>query len=1382
MLEDPNRVLHISYASDDTIANPCISTKVDDTPCFAFMDSGSNVCLIKKEFLEHLNYARGMKNKPLLEPHAISCTIRGVSGIPVSTLGSVKLNMNLGSLVLPGCFVVVDEHLQFPGEVLLGTPFMNHHKFICDFGLGCVIIHPHNFPIVKPPQPQNRSMEKQTTTSPGEKIKTVASNSIFVPEQNCSDVVPCSTESDARSRQSHNPVRGAQHPTNHSLPHPPASAMSQHSGTASVPKDFNKSTQHPSSMHLIAIEDEVLFAHERTFLSARIQCFDGQPLPEDCQVLIEKGKSTSDPILPAQALCNAANEICPLVLINTSANNLMIRKGQTLATATTDFVDILPFSDSPHHAVEDVLALSQATSTETASHKQTADLNESELRERILSTIQSSSPSPEVHGQLIKLLTKYRSIIAVKGDKLGSTGLVKYHSKLQEGTKPIYTHPYRVPHSQQSRLNKEITEMLDQGIISPSTSPWSSPMILVRKKDGSYRPCADFRKINSATQPDRYPMPNLQETLQSLGKAKYFATMDLFQGFWQIEVDEASKPITAFTTPSGHYEFNVLPFGLRNAPACFSRLMSIVLTGLLGTEALVYLDDIILFGTSATELLTRMENVFQRLEQANLKLKLTKCNFFETEVVYLGHLITPHGIAPDPAKLDALRNYPTPTSVENIQSFIGFVGFYRNFIENFSRIAEPLTAMLKKKSDFIWTSVQQSAFDTLRKKLMTKPILQYPDYDKRFILATDASNYGIGCVLMQETNGKEHPLAYASRLLTKAEKNYDCTDREALALVWSLKKFRSIIYGYEIIVKTDHQALIHIFKGTSPNNRTARWALQVQEFAPLVCYKPGKFNTLPDILSRIHEETSSSPNREQCLLENEDALYIRTCRSQSTIRNWTIAELISAQSSDPDLQVIKKKLKVNLVSNLSDVTEDGYFVYNDVLYKTSGTRDLVVIPKRLENVAIALCHDTAIAGHFGPDRTMKRVAERFSFPHLYTKVKEYCNTCDSCHKYKGAPSKPAPMGLYPIPHTPWERTGMDILGPLPTTSSGNKYVLVFTDHLTRFNIFVPLSDRHATTVAQALYNNVVVPFSTPSVLLCDNAAEFTSKVLTSLCSKMKISKVHIASYHPAANGLVERQNGKILAILRHIIDSDQRNWDQCLPDAQLAINSAYNISVDDTPHYLLFHVDKRLPFDLTQTPVLSPIYSIDDYVTVTSNRAQQVFQKVKESLEISNANQQKLQHNRAKEKPILIGTRCFIKALVQPGKSKKLSPKWKGPFRVMKKIPHNKIEVCNIQTGKLQTVHMDNAKIVPEATIPKTQVPKARTPFGTSPLSQSPLPRTEDDLTDSEDETDHGTFLPLNSHDHHKPQKWCSSKRQIVPKLPINHSYNTRSRVNSNSH
>lgn len=407
--------------------------------------------------------------------------------------------------------------------------------------------------------------------------------------------------------------------------------------------------------------------------------------------------------------------------------------------------------------------------------------------------------SAEEKQMFLAFLVQYADCFAFPGDDLGRTSKLR-HTINTGNNAPVRQPIRRLPPIQRKEVQTLIDDMLAKGIIQESCSPWASPIVLVTKKDGTTRFCVDYRKVNTLTQKDAYPLPRIDETLDALSGSQLFSTLDLASGYWQVEVEKNDRPKTAFCTTEGLFEFQVMPFGLCNAPATFQRLMNLILSGLQWNCCLVYLDDIIVHGNNFQEHLYNLDLVFSRIQKARLKIKPTKCAFFKEKVKYLGHIVSKEGVAADPEKTVKVKTWPVPSSVKEVQQFLGLANYYRRFIRDFASIAKPLHKLTEKNSSFSWTKECQQSFETLREKLSSPPVLCYPNFEESFILDTDASNDGIGAVLSQcDAEGKEHVVAYASRLLSKAERNYCVTRRELLAVVTFLSYFRPYLLGRTLL-------------------------------------------------------------------------------------------------------------------------------------------------------------------------------------------------------------------------------------------------------------------------------------------------------------------------------------------------------------------------------------------------------------------------------------------------------------------------------------------------------------------------------------------------------------------------------------------------------
>jgi len=454
--------------------------------------------------------------------------------------------------------------------------------------------------------------------------------------------------------------------------------------------------------------------------------------------------------------------------------------------------------------------------------------------------------------ELRNLIGKYKDVCVIDGTKLGKTNIVKHRVNIGDN-KPIAQKPYKTNDEKKKVIKEEIDKMLKEGIIKESHSPWASPVVIVIKKDGSNRFCIDYRKLNAATVTDAHPLPRIDDLLEQFRGANWFSSIDLASGYWQIEMEEEDKEKTAFTCHLGLYEFNVMPFGLTNAPPTFQRMMNKILKDWLYEFAVVYIDDIMIYSKTYEEHLEHIEKVLSKLREVNLMLKLKKCKWCEQNIEFLGHIVGKGGLKPDPGKIEKIKNLKIPRNVKDVRAVLGLCSYYRKFIKGFSKVAKPMNELLKKDRKFEWTEKCQEAFEELKQKLIEHPILEYPDFEKEFILMTDASGEGLGAVLAQLNNeNNEIVIAYASRSLRDAEKNYPITEQECLAIVWGIEHFHKYLVGRKFTIITDHSALKTIKTAHIPKKgRRARWMMELQQYDFEIKHRSGKENSNADALSRL---------------------------------------------------------------------------------------------------------------------------------------------------------------------------------------------------------------------------------------------------------------------------------------------------------------------------------------------------------------------------------------------------------------------------------------------------------------------------------------------------------------------------------------------------
>ena len=744
-----------------------------------------------------------------------------------------------------------------------------------------------------------------------------------------------------------------------------------------------------------------------------------------------------------------------------------------------------------------------------------------------------SALSPSQQQDLLTLLHDYNDLFASDADPTGRTAVVR-HAINTEGP-PIRQPMRRQPVALKEAIDSEVQKMLEQGVVQPSFSPWSSPIVMVKKKDGSWQFCIDYRKLNEATHHDAYPLPRVDATPDSLAGSIFFTTLDLASGYWQVELEPRDKEKTAFSTSKGHFEFNVMPFGLTNAPATFQRLMECTLAGLVGDQCLIYLDDVIIFSSTFNDHLRRLASVFDRLRAAGLKLKASKCHFIQEQVTYLGHIISSEGIKPDNAKLTAVTTYPTPQNTKEVKQFMDISNYYRCFIPAYAHIAEPLHRLLRKSpKTFQWTEQCEASFNTLKSKLTIPPILAFPRFMDPFIVSTDASDRAIGGVLSQIQDGHERVIAYWSRQLTKAQRNYSTIEREALAIVGAVKEFYPYLYGFHFQLLTDHNPLTSLKTLKDTGGRITRWLLFLQQFDFTVAYKKGTSNSNADALSRRppdHHPTVSA---------------VGTCTPLADTDT-----LAKAQQDDLQLADLKYHVEQGTFPQHCSQGFCKCFIRNGLLcreYKDSTnqmTYIQTVVPPSLRTVVLQEVHNNL--GHFGTKKTFDQVKTRFYWPGYERDVECWVKEREQCQKRNPPqPNPPAPLGTLQTTG-PFEILSWDIMGPLPISSQGNKYILVVTDIFTKWVEAFALKDTTANTLATVLLNEVICRYGAPCTLHSDQGANLCSNVIHCLCQLLGISTTRTSAYHPEGNGQVERFNRTLEAILAKTVADNQHDWDSQLP-------------------------------------------------------------------------------------------------------------------------------------------------------------------------------------------------------------------------------------------
>ncbi|UYV77866.1 K02A2.6-like [Cordylochernes scorpioides] len=911
---------------------------------------------------------------------------------------------------------------------------------------------------------------------------------------------------------------------------------------------------------------------------------------------------------------------------------------------------------------------------------------------------------PGQQKELATLLATYGNIFAKSSEDYGRTDLTKHRINTGESN-PIKQAPHRIPLARRQEAETLVKEMLDQNIIEPSSSPWVSPVVLVKKKDGSTRFCVDYRKLNDVTKKDSYPFPRIDATLDTLAGSQWFSTLDLKSGYWQVEMHPDDKEKTAFTTGSGLWQFNVMPFGLCNAPATFERLMEAVLQGLATETCMVYLDDIIVLGKNFEEHLSNIEKVFKRLEAANLKLSPKKCKLFKKEVAYLGHIISAEGVQTDPEKTETVRMWPTPKDLTQLRSFLGLCTYYRRFIPGFSNIARPLHRLTESGRPFVWTPDCQRAMEKLKEMLVAAPILAYPRPGDSFILDTDASNTGIGGVLSQVQEGSERVIAYFSKTLSKPERNYCVTRKELLAIVKSIEHFHHYLYGQEFILRSDHASLQWLLNFKNPEGQLARWIQRLQEYQVKIQHRPGKRHQNADALSR-------RPCVPQCghCARAEDKYGVRQVTVQESDeveeQHWTGQALRKSQREDRDLLPMinwkesDERPSWEDVAPYSPKTKGLWSLWNSltlrdgVLYRKWESEDgkheswKLVLPRSHVPLALQEMHSSPTGGHFGIRKTLAKARERFFWPESRADVEKWCRNCTQCSARKGPTTRSkGKLKIYNV-GAPFERIAIDVAGPFPKSDLGNKYILVIMDYFTKWPVAVPIPDQEASTVSEALLQDWVCLFGVPRILHSDQGRNFESNIFQELCRRLGIEKTRTTPLHPQSDGMVERFNRTLTQHLTMFVNKNQRDWDQHLPMLLMAYRSAEHESTGYSPARMLFGHELRMPCDVLLGRPEETFENTNEYISHLEERMLSIHQWAREKLHFSSEKMKDRYNVKTSHKTFKEGEMVWLH---NPQRKKGLSPKlqyqWEGPYKIIKCLNDVIYRIQKTRTSKPKVVH-----------------------------------------------------------------------------------------------
>ena len=973
----------------------------------------------------------------------------------------------------------------------------------------------------------------------------------------------------------------------------------------------------------------------------------------------------------------------------------------------------------------------------------------------------------QITGKIINedIRKQFKTILQANNERyatnMADCGLLpgeEFKIKLKEDTLPFHSKAYPHTYEQAKEVERQVNELLDANFIRRSKSEWASPILLVpkptRKGKREWRMCVDYRGLNERTIKDRYPIPSMAELYRELQGSNIFSSFDLRSGYYHIPIAEQDKHKTAFITEKGLFEWNRLSFGFCNAPSTFQRAMDKIFHGL--DFVVIYLDDIIIASKSEQEHIEHMQEVFRRLNEHNIKLRLEKCQFFQREIKYLGIIVNKNGIKSDPKYIDQIIKFKEPSNPKELERFIGMVTWIGRFIPNLSKLTARLTDN-KNKNIWIWEEEQQQAFDAIINAVSKAEILRHPDLSKPFFVQTDASDYAIGAVLLQDFgNGYLEPIEFASRKLQKNEVNWNTTEKELIAIIWSLQKWIRYLLPQHFTVFTDHKNLRELINHGPrlKSKKLQRWITLIQQFDFTAKYLPGKENYIADYLSReganqmlcintprltskVREIESGFKLHHLCLIEdvtdiklmehaileldkrrskrlankqtvnynenqlrtfniythgirqqkiierdrkktklgniinqNDNDISIKQLKEQQIEKILTSEQFVQCSIEDKELQQLRKQLKAN-----PEKFPNFKINENQVLFKRDDKNGyLPIVPKKLQMMIARYFHMSNLFQHQGVQRTYATIKQRFYWKNMIDTIENMCKSCTHCqHIKRVTEGKVATQKI--ICSKPFEMVAMDIVGPLPITSNGNRYILTIMDYFTRYVHAIPLKRITAGTVAKAIIDNWILKYGTPDAILSDNGTQFKNRVLEKIYQILNIKQKFATPYHPQTNGMIERfhrfmkERLSIRANANRLDYFSKDDWDAYLAAILHAYNATVHSATNYTPFELLYGSKVKLPIDLKRIRAMhkKEFRNLDEYMNqfidalrIIRNDSFRIQWEKKMKVE---EKQKKMQQNYTFEVGELVARRNMAASKNQTS----LGPqgKWIGPYEVI---------------------------------------------------------------------------------------------------------------------
>ena len=770
------------------------------------------------------------------------------------------------------------------------------------------------------------------------------------------------------------------------------------------------------------------------------------------------------------------------------------------------------------------------------------------------------------------------------GEKLGLAKGFVHRIKVREDVQPVQQKLRRLPLSVKQAVSVELERLLEMDVIERiDASPWVSPIVVTRRKNGAVRMCVDLREPNKAVVMDSHPLPHMDDLFSEMRGATVFSTIDLANAYHQVLLAEESRDMTAFITHEGLFRFRRVPYGLCSAPSAFSKMMSLVLKDLKGVQN--YLDDVIVYGTDKEDHDRNLQAVLTALKEAGLQLNKEKCHFNQTSLRFLGHTISAQGLLPVKDHLKAITEAPAPTDDTTLRSFLGLTGWYAKYVENYASLVEPMRECLRGDT-FQWTAAAQSSYDAVKAHIVNSPALSVFDPSLPTIVSTDASDYGLGAILTQmHPDGTERTVACASRSLNSAERKYSIVEKEALACVWAAERWRTFLWGTKFTLRTDHQALTTLLttKGLGrAGMRIARWSARLLCFTYDVVYRPGAQNHAADCLSRL---PLPSEENAEAVTEPELVALLDT-----ELKALSVTDFTGACEACPELTALRMQMERGWPKTAKSLpailkpyfaTRDELSVQDMTIYRGPYRR---LVPVALRKQLVDLAHET----HQGIVRTKQRLRDLYWWPGMDTSVQESIRACVTCQMNdKSTKTHPAPLQPVPLPDGPWRKVGIDIVGPFESANWDCRYAVTLVDYYTKWPE-IAFTPSITTTAVTTFLSTVFARFGNPTELVSDNGPQFTSSEFADFLAVRDITHRKVSLYYPQANGAIERWN-RVLKETILSAEQERKPWKPFVQEYLLTYRSTPHSTTGVSPHELMFNRKMRTKVDIGPAVKYTPL-------------------------------------------------------------------------------------------------------------------------------------------------------------------------------------------------